>query len=74
MIKQLQGYLAHQKLPPPRDHRRALGIGLLQDPRGVQFLLLRKLVMVNSSIDLVTAFRSVLQRHQKCRKCGGTSH
>ena len=25
----LQGYLAHKKLPPPQDHRRALGMGLL---------------------------------------------
>ena len=25
----LQRYLAHQKLPPPQDHHRVLGIGLL---------------------------------------------
>jgi len=25
----LQGYLAHKKPPPPKDHHRALGIGLL---------------------------------------------
>ena len=25
----LQGYLAHRKLPPPQDHRRALGMTLL---------------------------------------------
>ncbi|KAJ1495737.1 hypothetical protein T484DRAFT_3237521 [Baffinella frigidus] len=25
----IQGYLAHKKRPPPWDHRRALGIGLL---------------------------------------------
>ena len=25
----LQGYLAHKKLPPPQDHRRALGMILL---------------------------------------------
>ena len=24
-----QGYLAHKKLPPPKDHRRALGMVLL---------------------------------------------
>ena len=35
----LQGYLAHKKLPPPQDHRRALGIGLLQGPRRRQFLM-----------------------------------
>jgi len=30
-VKDLQGYLAHQKQrpPPPSDHRRILGIGLL---------------------------------------------
>ena len=26
---ELQGYLAHKKQPPPKDHHRALGIGLL---------------------------------------------
>jgi hypothetical protein len=25
----LQGYLAHKKHPPPQDHHRSLGIGLL---------------------------------------------
>jgi hypothetical protein len=25
----LQGYLAHEKMPPPYDHRRALGMVLL---------------------------------------------
>ena len=34
----LQGYLAHQ-LPPPQDHRRALGIGLLKGPEEWQFLM-----------------------------------
>ena len=28
-LLRVQGYLAHKKLPPPYDHRRALGIGLL---------------------------------------------
>ena len=27
--KRVQGYLAHKKLQPPKDHHRALGIGLL---------------------------------------------
>jgi len=35
----IQGYLAHKKLPPPYDHRRALGIGLLQGPRRMPFLM-----------------------------------
>jgi len=33
-------YLAHKKLPPPPpDHRRALGIVLLQGPSSRQFLM-----------------------------------
>ena len=28
----LQEYLAHKKHPPPQDHHRSLGIGLLFDP------------------------------------------
>ena len=28
-----------KKRPPPWDHRRALGIGLLQGPRGLRFLM-----------------------------------
>ena len=35
----IQGYLAHQKLQPPQDHHRALGIGLLQGPRRKQFFM-----------------------------------
>ena len=35
----LQGYLAHKKQPPPHDHHRALGIVLLQGPRGALFLM-----------------------------------
>ena len=35
----IQGYLAHKKLPPPWDHRGALGIALLYGPRGAQFLM-----------------------------------
>ena len=30
----LQGYLAHKKHPPPQDHHRFLGIGLLQGSTG----------------------------------------
>jgi len=29
LVKRLQGYLAYEKLQPPKDHHRALGIGLL---------------------------------------------
>ena len=29
MVYILQGYLAHKKHPPPKDHHRFLGIGLL---------------------------------------------
>jgi len=32
--EQLQGYLAHKKQPPPFDHHRSPGIGLLQGPTG----------------------------------------
>ena len=35
----LQGYLAHKKVPPPPDHRRALGIVLLYGPRRKQFFM-----------------------------------
>ena len=35
----LQGYLAHKKHPPPQDHPRSLGIGLLYGPRRRQFLV-----------------------------------
>ena len=35
----LQGYLAQKKRPPPKDPRRALGIVLLQGPRGRRFLM-----------------------------------
>ena len=35
----LQGYLAHQKHPPPQNHHRSLGIGLLQGHTGGVFLM-----------------------------------
>ena len=35
----VQGYLAHKKQPPPEDHHRSLGIGLLQGPTGGVFLM-----------------------------------
>jgi len=35
----LQGYLAHKKHPFLQDYHRALGIGLLQGPMGVVFLM-----------------------------------
>ena len=35
----LQGYLAHKKPPPPQDHHRALGVGLLLGPRESRFLM-----------------------------------
>ena len=35
----LQGYLAHQKRPPPQDPPRTLPIGLRWGPRGVRFLV-----------------------------------
>ena len=35
----IQGHLAHTKLTPPYDHRRALGIGPLQGPRRKTFLM-----------------------------------
>ena len=28
----IQGYLAHKKHPPPQDHHRSLGIGVLKGP------------------------------------------
>ena len=36
---QVQGYLAHTKLPPPRDHLMALGMGLLKGSSGLHFLM-----------------------------------
>ena len=30
----VQGYLSHKKHPPPQDHQKSLGIGLLQCPTG----------------------------------------
>ena len=30
----VQGYLAHENLPPLYDHHRSLGTGLLQSPTG----------------------------------------
>ena len=33
------GYLAHKKAPPPQDQHRALGIDLLEGPRGERFLM-----------------------------------
>ena len=36
----LDGYLAHQKHPPPQDPHRSLGIVLLQGPTGVVFLMI----------------------------------
>ena len=38
-LHRLQGYLAHKKLPPPKDHHRSLGIGLLYGPRAGPFLM-----------------------------------
>ena len=37
--KRVQGYLAHKKPPPPQDFHRALGIVLLQGPKGARFLM-----------------------------------
>jgi len=40
LSREIQGYLAHKKTPPPpKDHHRALGIGLLSGPRGERFLM-----------------------------------
>jgi hypothetical protein len=38
-VHTLQGYLAHKKPPPPLRLPRALGIVLLQGPRGALFLV-----------------------------------
>ena len=35
----IQGYLAHKTLPPPSDHRRALGMVLPHGPRRGLFLM-----------------------------------
>jgi len=35
----LHGYLAHKKHPPPQDHHRSLGIGLLEGPTAGVFLM-----------------------------------
>ena len=35
----LQGYLAHEKPPPPYDRHRSLGMVLLKGPTGWQFLI-----------------------------------
>ena len=38
IVPGIQRYLADKKQPPPMDHHRALGIFLLQGPRGALFL------------------------------------
>ncbi len=38
-VTPVQGYLAHKKLPSNYDHRRALGMVLLQGPKGGLFLM-----------------------------------
>ena len=38
-MRQIQGYLAPKKQPPPQDHHRALGMVLLLGPRGALFLM-----------------------------------
>ena len=38
-LRQPQGTLAHKKMPPPQENCRALGIALLQGPRGRRFLI-----------------------------------
>ena len=51
----LPGYLVHKKLPPPQDHRRVLGTGLLRGPRAAHFFMrevllklwLKRLCLVN---------------------------
>ena len=35
----MQGYLAHKKLPPPEQQRGALGLSLLQGPTRRQFVM-----------------------------------
>ena len=35
----LQGYFAHKEHPPPPDHHRSLGIGLLYGPEGGVLLM-----------------------------------
>ena len=37
--RSLQGLLTHKKDPPPYDHHRSLGIGLLWGPRDGLFLI-----------------------------------
>ena len=54
----MEGYLAHEKPPLSEDHRMALGICLLQGPRGVRFL-----------ISEVTLYRGT----SLTNLCGGTS-
>jgi hypothetical protein len=38
-VQRYQGYIAHKKQPPPQDRPRALGMFLLQGPRGALFLM-----------------------------------
>ena len=44
-----RGYLAHKNPPPPLHHRRALGIGLLQSPRGGRFRIRKYLLYIIGS-------------------------
>ena len=37
--QEVQGYLADTKTPPPQEFHRALGIVLLQGPKGARFLM-----------------------------------
>ena len=38
-FRNYRGTLLIRNCPPPKDHHRALDIGLLYDPRGGQFLM-----------------------------------
>ena len=39
VLVSLQGRLTHKKPPPPLDHHRALGVGLLWGPTGGVFVM-----------------------------------
>ena len=56
------GTLLIRKCPPPQDHHRALGISLLQGPRGMRFLM--REVPLYGGVDLRAA-RFVIEGEER---------
>ena len=70
-----QGYLAHKKRPPPQEHHRSLGIGLLKGPTGGVFVMSKVPLYVKvNNVDVGARPETVLALCRGTSLIGNTQH